>query len=464
MDRHTLLGQSKIGPLIAKFSIPAIAGMAVNALYNVIDRIFVGRGVGMEALSGIAVAMPFMIVLMAFAVLISVGTAVRLSISLGAKKIDEAEKIVGNAFVVSIISSLFLTVIGFLFLKPILVVFGGSGDALRYAEDFMRIVLLATVFQSIGYTLNGAIRAEGNPMMALATMVIGAIINTALNPFFIFVCGLGVRGSALATLVSQIVTAGWTFMYFLRKKNLIRLKARNFKPMPEVLGRIVAIGIGPFILQISMSAMLLVVNQVFSGFGGQDALAVIGIITVFSMLFGMIISGLSQGIQPIIGYNHGAGNPARVKRTIELSILIGTAICVAGFVPIFFWSREVMSLFSSDNPYIRDVGSLTLKYAFLTLPLLGFQIIGITYYQAVGKFIHALAYYLLKQVLLIIPLLLILPHFFGFFGGVAAFPITDIIMTVITGVLLASDWRKMGTAAARTAAENAASTVSTQEG
>ncbi len=174
------------------------------------------------------------------------------------------------------------------------------------------------------------------------------------------------------------------------------------------------------------------------------------------MLFGMIVSGLSQGVQPIIGYNHGAGNPARVKRTLELAILIGTAICAAGFVPIFFWSRGIMSLFSADNAYILDTGAKTLKYAFLTLPLLGLQIIGITYYQAVGKFAHALAYYLLKQVVLIIPLLLILPRFFGFYGGVAAFPITDLVMTAFIAVLLLADRKKMGAPAAVPAVKSAA--------
>jgi putative MATE family efflux protein len=443
MKRHTILGQEKIGKLILRFSIPAIAGMAVNALYNVIDRIFVGRGIGSDALSGIAVTMPFMITLFAFAVLIAVGAAVRVSIKIGEKKLAEAEIIIGNAFLLSLLIGVALTVICLIFMEPILIMFGGSGDSLDYAEQFMQIILLATVFQMIGFTLNSAIRAEGNPLMALSTMLIGAVINTALNPLFIFVLHLGVRGSALATLISQVITSVWTLFYFLDKKNIIRLKIKNMRLKLSILRDIFSIGAGPFVLQCAVGTMLLVANHIFFGFGGKDALAVIGIIAVVNMLFNMLVSGISQGIQPIIGFNHGAKNVHRVKETLEISLLMATAICIAGFIPVFFFSREIMTLFSENNSYIQEMGATALKYSLLTLPLIGFQLISISYYQAVGKFMQALFLYMTRQLVIIIPLLLILSSLFGFYGGVAAFPISDIIITVITAVLIFSDWRKM---------------------
>jgi putative MATE family efflux protein len=443
MERHTILGEGNINKLLLKFSIPAIAGMAVNALYNVIDRIFVGRGVGSDALSGIAVTMPFMLPLFGFAVLIAVGTAVRVSIKIGEKKLEEAESIIGNGFILSVIIGVALTIICIIFMKPILIAFGGSDTSLDYAEQFMRIIIFGTVLQIIGLTLNSAIRAEGNPMMALATMLIGALINTALNPLFIFVLHLGVRGSALATLISQAFTAVWTLYYFVNPKNIIRLKIKNMRLKLHIIRDILSIGLGPFILQSAVGVMLLVANNVFTGIGGNDALAVIGIISVISMLFNMIISGFAQGMQPIVGYNHGAKNVQRVKDAFTSSLLMATAVCIAGFIPVFFFSREIMSLFFGDNDYILKMGSQGLKYSLMTLPLLGFQNISISYFQAIGKFKQSIFLYLMRQLVLIIPLLFILSNLFGFYGGVAAFPATDVIITVITAVLVISDRRKM---------------------
>ncbi len=452
MDRHTILGKEKILKLIFKFSIPAVAGMAVNALYNVIDRIFVGRGVGSDALSGIAVTMPLMLTIMAFAMLVSIGTAVRVSIKIGEKKIEEAENIIGNAFTLSVIIGLALTVICFIFMAPILTAFGGSGISLDYAGQFMRIVLFSTVFQMIGFTLNSSIRAEGNPIMALSTMAIGAVINTILNPFFIFVLHLGVKGSALATVISQAVTAVWTLIYFLDVKNLIRLKIKNMKLKLHIVRDIFSIGAGPFTLQCAISIMLIVTNHIFYKYGGRDALAVIGIIAVINMMFNMIVSGISQGIQPIIGYNYGAKKTGRVKETLEFSVIMATVICIIGFIPVFFFSREIMMLFSKDNAYILSLGATGLKYSLITLPLLGFQIISISYFQAVGKYLHALFLYMMRQLIVVIPLLVLLSSIYGFYGGIAAFPVSDIIITAVTVVFIIKEWKKMAVSVKMTAA------------
>ncbi len=425
MDRHTLLGKEKIGKLIWRFSLPAIAGMVVNALYNVIDRIFVGRGVGSMALSGIAITMPFMMILMSFAMLVSIGAASLISIKLGEKKKVEAEIIIGNALCLSILIGISLSIICSFFIEPILIAFGGNGESLSYAKEFMQVILFSTIFMMIGFTLNSAIHAEGNPMMALSTMIIGSVINTILNPIFIFGLHLGVRGSALATLILQFITALWTFLYFMDSRNLLRLKFKNLKLNAGIVTGIIAIGLAPFVMQMAMSIMQVIANYVFGKYGGNVALAVVGIIGVISMLFIMPIVGINQGIQPIIGYNYGAKYFVRVKRTIELATIGATILSLAGFVAIFFFNKNIMMLFIKDDQNMLNLGSLGVKYSMITLPIVGFQIVGSAYFQAVGKFRQALFLNIVRQVVTLIPLLLILPIFFGLYGGIAAFPISD---------------------------------------
>jgi putative MATE family efflux protein len=380
---------------------------------------------------------------MAFGLLLSIGTAVKLSIKLGEKKISEAEGIIGNALVLSVFTGLAMTAAGFVFMNPLLIAFGGNGVSLDYSRQFMQIVLFSSVFQMIGMTLNSSIRAEGNPILALWTMVIGSILNTILNPFFIFILHMGVKGSALATMISQFATSVWTFIYFIDSRNIIRLRMKNLALKREYVAGIISIGTGHFLPQIALSILLLVINHVFGKYGGRDALAVIGIIGTINMLFSMIISGISQGIQPIFGYNYGAKNAHRVKMTLEISIIMSTALCVVFFLPIFFFSRDIMMIFSRDSQYIQSFGADGLKYSLLALPLLGFQIISISYFQAVGKYMQTIFLYILRQLLVIVPLLYILSVRYGFYGGIAAFPISDIIISAIVGMFIYLGWRKM---------------------
>ncbi len=441
-DRHSLLGNESITRLIVKFSIPAVAGMTVTALYNVIDRIFVGRGVGSDALSGVVLTFPIMMIILGFSLLISVGTASMVSIKLGQKKKDEAEDIIGNAFALSMALGIILSAVCLVFMKPVLIAFGGEGTPLLYAEQFMQVALFSIVFQMIGFTLNGAIRSEGNAMIALLTLVIGNAINLILNPLFIFVLHLGVRGSSLATLISQIVTSAWTFFYFANKKSLLRLRIRNLRLKPIILKEILSIGLAPFILQNALSLMLIISNIVFKKFGNGEGLAVVGIIMVISMLFNQVVTGMQRGIQPIIGYNYGAKNFTRVKKTMELSIIITTMICSIGFIPIFFFSREIISLFTEQRTVLSLFGPPGLKYALITLPLLGFLTIGSGYFTSVGKFKQALFIIIIRQAAIII-LLLILPGYFGFYGGITAYPLADLITTAITALMMAIEWRNL---------------------
>lgn len=441
-DRHTMLGNESITRLIVKFSIPAVAGMTVSALYNVIDRVFVGRGVGSDALSGVVVTFPVMMIILGFSLLLSVGTASMVSIKLGQKKKDEVENIIGNAFTLAVIFGIILSAVFYFFMKPLLMAFGGEGSSLLYAEQFMHVALFSIVFQMIGFTLNGAIRSEGNAMIAFLTLIIGNVINLILNPLFIFILHLGVRGSSLATLISQFVTAVWTIQYFVNKKSLLRLRIKNLRLKTVFIKEILSLGLAPFILQNALSLMLIIANLVFKKYGNGEGLVVIGIIAVISMLFNQVVTGMQRGIQPIIGYNYGAKDFSRVKKTTELSILITTLISSAGFIPIFLFNREIISIFNIKSVFLSTFGALGLKYAFLTLPLLGFLTIGNGYFLSVGKFKQALFITIIRQASIII-FLLILPGYFGFYGGIAAFPLADFLMAMITAVMMIIEWRNL---------------------
>jgi putative MATE family efflux protein len=439
MDRQQMLEKDRIGKLIWQFSLPAVAGMVVNALYNVVDRIFVGRGVGPSALSGIAVTMPLMMIMMALTMFVSIGAGARVSIKLGQKKKEDAQMIVGNALTLSLMISVVFSILGYIFMVPLLKAFGGQGESLNYAVQFTSIIIFTMIFQGILFTFNNIIRAEGNPMMALITMLIGAVINTILNPLFIFGLHLGVQGSALATLISQIVTSVWVFSYFIGKRSLLPLKLKNMVLNKVTVFSILSIGIAPFAMQLAMSLMISVSNHVFGTYGGNDAIAAVGLIGVISMLFNMPVIGIVQGIQPIIGYNYGAKQYNRVRKTLKLAIFGATLVCLTGFILVFFFNKQIMNAFVGNDADLTNLGSRAMQIALITLPLVGFQIVGGGYFSAVGKYKHSLLLNLSRQVLVLIPLLLILPRFFGLFGAIAAFPISDGISFALTFLFIMAE-------------------------
>lgn len=289
MDRSKQLGEEKVGKLLLKFSIPAIVGMLVNALYNIVDRIFVGKGVSELAITAITVAFPISIIIMAFGMLVGIGAAATVSIKLGQKRKDEAEEILGNAFTLIIIVSLGVTILGLIFMEPLLKIFGASEAALPLAKQFISIILIGALLQNVGFGLNNIIRSEGNPKMAMSTMLIGAILNTIFNPIFIFVLHTGVRGSALATIVSQTVCSIWVIQYFTKGKSTLKLKTKNFKLKKGIVRQIFSIGLSPFLMQLAASVITIILNKGLATYGGDTAIAAMGIINSVSMLILMPI-------------------------------------------------------------------------------------------------------------------------------------------------------------------------------
>jgi putative MATE family efflux protein len=441
MDRTLRLEKERIGKLLFQFSLPAIIGMMVMASYNIVDRIFVGRGVGALAISGIAITFPALIIFMAFSMLVGIGATAIISIRLGEKNIKEAEETLGNALTLAIIISIILTSVFYIFLDPVLKAFGGSGEVFQYARDYSIIMLIGGVFQMVSFTMNNIIRGEGNPKMAMFTMIIGAVLNTILNPIFIFGLNWGIKGSAWATVISQSVSTAWVLAYFFGKKSHVHFHFRNLKLKKNIVLKIFSIGVSPFTMQIAASIVIIIFNKSLEYYGGDLAIASMAITNAVAMFIVMPIFGINQGVQPIIGYNFGAKLFHRVKRVFELALFASTIICILGFIVVMLFSEQMVQFFEKGNEELLYIGSRALRIYMLLLPLVGFQVVNAAYFQAIGKAKNAMILTVTRQVLFLIPAILILPHFFALDGVWMAGPVADGMSAILSGIFLYNEMR-----------------------
>ncbi len=432
----------RIGRLLWRFSMPAIAGLLVGTLYNIVDRVFVGRGVGTEALAAATVAFPIMMILSAVSVLISVGATSLISIRLGERRLDDAERIAGNATTILVLVPAVCTAIYLAFAKPILVLFGASTQVLPYAMDFMRIIMLGAVFGSISFGMNNFIRAEGSPRFAMLTQVIGAVINAVLNYVFIFQLQMGIKGSALATVIGQAISAGCVLSYFFSKRSVVRIRLRNLTPTPAILYSVAILGFAPFAMQIMGSFVQLILNQTLKSYGGDLGISAAGIMMSIAMLAFMPVIGISQGAQPIIGYNYGARQYRRVRETLKKAIIAGTVFVLAGYLVMRFWPVAIVGLFSKDVA-LRDLASHALRVFFSFMPIMAFQVICANYFQAVNKPLPATLLGLSRQLLIFLPLLLILPRIWGIEGVWRTAPIADVLSAIVTAVFIYREMKKL---------------------
>ena len=386
-------------------------------------------------IAAITVAFPIMLVLMAFSMLIGIGASTLVSIRLGQQK-EEAELIVGNAIVLSIATATIISVISLIFLEPLLRLCGASNEVLPYAKDFTSIILLGSVFQIVSMGMNNFIRAEGNPKVAMYTMLIGALLNCVLNPIFIFGLGLGIKGSALATVASTLVSATWVIWHFIGGNSTLKIRVKNFRVKPHIATRIISIGFAPFAMQLAASLVNVILNTSLKIYGGDIAISGMGIVASIGTLFLMPLFGINQGLQPIIGYNYGAQKYDRVKQALKEGIIAGTGIASLGFIVTRVFPVQLVSLFSKNDTALIAFGVKALTINLVFLPIIGFQVIAANYFQAVGKPIHAAFLGLSRQVLVLIPTLLILPRFLGINGVLAAAPVSDLIAAILTGIWL----------------------------
>ena len=437
MENQQALGTESVGKLLLKYSVPAIIGMLVNALYNVVDRIFIGNipGVGPLAITGVGVTMPIMSITLAFAMLIGIGCTTNISIKLGQGKKEDAQKIIGNGITLSIIISLILSIIGIVFGNQILHLFGASDQTLYYAKSYIYIILAGTVFSTLGFTLNNTIRGDGNPKLAATIMVVGCITNVILDAVLIFVFNLGIQGAAIATVISQIVTALWGLMYYVKGKSNLTFEKSSLKLDKSLVKSIIAIGIAPFSMQIATSLVQVISNNALKMYGGDLAIGAMATISSISMIFLMPIFGLNQGSQPIIGFNYGAKQYDRANKAFKISALISIVILTAGWILVQLSPETVIGMFNKD-PKLMDISVNGIRIYLFMIPIIGISITGSNYIQSVGKAKIATVLSLLRQVILLIPMILILPNFFGLNGVWYASPISDFLSTAITAYIL----------------------------
>jgi len=437
------LEEKPIGRLMWKYFWPAFVGVFANALYNIVNRIFIGRGVGSEALSGLSVVFPIMILIMAFGMLIGIGAGARISISLGKRDIHFAERVLGNGFVLMIIVGILVSIIGFVIKTPLLNSFGANERTIGYAQSYLNIILFGSVFQIVGFSLNSIIRSEGNPRNAMISMIISAGLNAILDPIFIFGFGLGVRGAAMGTVIAQFVLTVWVLRHFITKQGVLQLKLSNMKLDPKIIWQIVTIGMSPFAMQVAGSYIQATYNTQLIRYGSDIATGAMGIINSVAILIVMSIISINMASQPITGFNYGAGNYKRVRQTWNIGIIAATIIGFAAFTLVELFPGAIVHLFNTKDLELYRICTHGIRIFILMLPLVGFQIICSNYFQSIGKAKISLFLTLLRQVIVLLPLLWILPMFWGIDGIWFASPISDFISTCVVFIFFRIERHKL---------------------
>jgi putative MATE family efflux protein len=454
-DAAGRLGIEPVGKLLFQFSFPAITGMLVNALYNVVDRIFVGRGVNEIALGGLSLVMPLMTINMAFAMLFGIGAANLISMRLGQGRKEDAENALNHCLILLTGAGVVFTIAGLVFLEPLLSVLGAQegSEALDYARRYFRIILYGTVFGLVGFGFSHCTRAQGFPTVTMTGMILGAGLNTVLDPVFIFVFNLGVEGAAWATVISQLASALWILSFNFGKKTVIRLRLRSFKPSLRIITDIMSFGSAQFLLQIIMSGVQIIYNTSI-GWYGADALGVanggdlalvgMNIIGTINMLIFMPVFGINQGAQPILGFNYGAKKYDRVLKTFVRAAGAATVICTLGFVIAEAVPLSLIKLFApKGSPALLAFAPSAMRVILLILPLNGFQIVSSNFFVVTGRPRTSIFLTTLRQFIALIPCLLIFGRIWGLWGVVAAGPMADGFAFLLTAVMIFFELRKL---------------------
>lgn len=436
------LGTEPIGKLLWAYSLPTIVGTLVNALYNIVDRIFIGHGVGPMAISGLTLTFPMMMILGAFGMLIGQGSATQISIYLGRKDKKTAENILGNALIFTLITMAVVISVSLYFLDDILIAFGGSETTIPYAKDYLKIIIPGHILTALSFGFNNSMRASGYPIKAMFTMLIGAVINTILDPIFIFVFDWGIEGAAYSTVLSMGVSAIWVMRHFTNSKSNLHFQRGAFKLNKKIILAIVSIGMAPFFIQVSASLVNALMNHALKNTGGDLAIGAFGIINSFSTLIIMSIVGLNNGMQPIIGYNYGARQNDRVLRTLRYGITIATLATTLGGLCAELFPRQLARLFTSDTQLI-DLTAHGMRISFSLFIVVGGQIVVTNFFQAIGKAKISIFLSLTRQLIFLVPFILIFPPIWGLTGTWMALPCADIISTAVASTMLYFQIKKL---------------------
>jgi putative MATE family efflux protein len=429
------LGTENIGKLLAQYALPAIMAMLATSLYNVTDSIFIGHGVGVAALSGLSITFPIMNLGVAFGQLIGVGAGAMLSIRLGQKDYEAANYILGNVIVLNTIIGILFSVVLLLFLDPILLFFGASRQTLPHAHDFMTIILIGNVITHTYMGLNSLLRSQGHPKKAMIATFSTILINLVLNPLFIFKFGWGIRGSAFATVISQTLALAWQIKFFSNKTNFIHFQKKFFALNKNIVRGIFSIGFSPFLLNAATCIIIILINKNLSIYGGDTAVGAYGIVNRVLFIFVMIVLGLTQGMQPISGYNYGAVLYKRVNEVLKKTIFIAVGVMTLGSLIAEIFPHTIVSLFTTDKELIK-VTTVGMRYVLMTYCLVGYQTVSIVFFQSIGKANLSIILSVTRQFIFLIPLLLILPKYFGVTGVWITMPISDLAAFIATAILM----------------------------
>ena len=429
------LGTKPVGRLLVQYALPAIIAMTASSLYNMVDSIFIGQGVGALAISGLAVTFPFMNLSAAFGAGVGVGSSSYLSVKLGQKDYSTAQRILGNNVTLNVIIGLLFSVVSLLFLDPILFFFGASEQTLPYAREYMVIILLGNIITHLYFGMNAVLRAASKPREAMYTTIFTVVFNSLLDPLFIYTFDMGIRGAAIATILSQTVALVWQIRLFSDKSQLLHLKRGIYRLDNTIVKNILGIGISPFAMNATACLVAIFVNQRLLEYGGDLAVGAYGIANRVAFIFIMINFGVNQGMQPIAGYNYGAQNYDRLMRVLKLAMIAGTCITTSGFLVAEFIPHICVSLFTSDTE-LTELSVNGLRIMMAAMPIVGYQMIVTNFFQSIGKAKISIFLSLSRQLLFLVPLIGVLPLSFGVNGVWVAMPISDSFSALFALVMM----------------------------
>lgn len=441
-DKLNQLATRPIGRLLWEYSLPAVVGMLVMAMYNVVDRIFIGQWVGPDAIAGLAITFPLMSLTTAIGVLIGVGGSARVSIVLGSGRRDLAEQLLGNAFVLTIVNGIIYMAAFVYFMDPLLRLFGASDVTLPYARSYMLVLMPGCLLTNIAYSMNNFMRASGYPHRAMTTMLIGAVVNVGLDPIFIKVFDWGIAGAAWATNIAMAMSALFVLSHFMRKDSTIRFRRGTYRLKWSTVVGIISIGAAPAVVNAASCVVNALVNNSLLECGSDRDIGAAGIMVTYTSLLVTIVLGMCQGMQPVVGYNYGAGQFHRLKRAFFLTVAAGTVVTgLGGFYGLFFPS-QIARVFTTDASLIASTDR-ALSLCLLIFPFVGFQVVSTSFFQSIGKATKSIIVGLLRQVIFLIPLLIFLPRILNLDGVWLAFPMSDAVATTVTFCLIINQFRKL---------------------
>lgn len=447
-DSPLSLGTDSLSSLLWRYAVPAIIAQVSSSLYNIIDSIFVGQGVGPMAISGLALTMPVMNLSAAFGAMVGVGSSALTSIRLGQGNKRAAELILGNVVLLNVVMGVAFMALGLFFLDDLLYLFGASDDSIPYAREFMRVILIGNVITHLYLGLNNQLRVTGYPQKAMHTMLLSVVLNLVLCPLFIFVFKWGIAGSAWATVIAQTVALGWQLHHFSNRQNFLSFRRDSFRFNRDIVRGTLSIGMAPFIMQCCACVVVIFVNNTMQHYGGDLAIGAYGIVNRVAFLFTMVVMGLNHGMQPIVGYNYGAKNYERVRRILFMTIGWATVVTTVGFLVCQLFPEYVVRLFakedgSGDATQLITLASHGLQAILIAFPIVGFSMVVGNFFQYIGKAKRAILLSMTRQLIFILPLLVVLPPLWGQDGVWYSIPIADTMAMLLALVLLIYQLRKL---------------------